>query len=311
MEESIGSSKQPWSYHDENGISYGSIGTYQDITERKQAEQALRESEEHYRTIFEGVQDAIFVESLDGKILMVNQRACEMFGYSQAEFLTKTVADLVPPGHVVLTAAHTEGVVSSEPRESANRRANGEVFPIEISGRVQVINGEQVLLVVVRDIMERKRAEDLLRESEERFSSAFEHASIGMALLTTEGRWFRVNWALCWLLGYSEAELLQKTFHDITHPDDLDTDLDFVGQLRSGNIHSYQIEKRYFHKLGEVIWVLLSVSLVRDHEGKPIYFISQIQDITERRRAEKNLNNAREFLQGVQELPFRAYRHHR
>jgi PAS domain S-box-containing protein len=150
-------------------------------------------------------------------------------------------------------------------------------------------------------IFERKRAEDLLRDSEERFSSAFEHASIGMALLTTEGRWFRVNWALCRLLGYLEEELLQKTVQDITYPDDLESDLNFVRQLLSGEIHSYQMEKRYFHKLGHVIWVLLSVSLVRDHAGKPIYFISQIQDITERKKAERDLSSARDFLQGVQD----------
>ena len=147
---------------------------------------------------------------------MVNERACEMFWYSQAEFLTKTVADLVPPSHPILTADREETSLSSEPREAVNQRANGEVFPIEISGRVQVINGEKVLLVVVRDITERKRSEALLRESEERFSGAFEYASIGMALLAPNGAFVRVNWALCWLLGYSETELLQKTFYDIT-----------------------------------------------------------------------------------------------
>lgn len=259
------------------------------VIERKQAEEALRESEEHYRTIFEGVQDAIFVESLDGKILMVNQRACEMFGYSQAEFLTKTVADLIPPGHSILTEADAEGVISSEPRESANRRANGEVFPIEISGRVQIINGEQVLLIVVRDITERKRSEDLLRESEERFSGAFEYASIGMALVAPNGALLRVNWALCWLLGYSETELLQKTFQDITHPDDLQDDLERIQQLLVGEIDSYQMEKRYFHKQGHVVWGLLNVSLVEDNQGKPQYFISQIQDITERKKVETAL----------------------
>lgn len=259
------------------------------VIERKQAEEALRESEEHYRTIFEGVQDAIFVESLDGKILMVNQRACEMFGYSQAEFLTKTVADLIPPGHSILTEADAEGVISSEPRESANRRANGEVFPIEISGRVQIINGEQVLLIVVRDITERKRSEDLLRESEERFSGAFEYASIGMALVAPNGALLRVNWALCWLLGYSETELLKKTFQDITHPDDLQDDLERIQQLLVGEIDSYQMEKRYFHKQGHVVWGLLNVSLVEDNQGKPQYFISQIQDITERKKVETAL----------------------
>lgn len=258
----------------------------EEIAERKRAEEALRESEEHYRTIFEGVQDAIFVESLDGKILMVNERACEMFGYSQMEFLTKTVADLVPPGYSILATDRDEGPLPTEPRQSLNKRANGEIFPIEISGRVQIINGEKVLLVVVRDITERKRAEDLRLESEKRFSSAFEYASIGMALVTTEGRWARVNRAVCSLLGYSEEELLQKTFQDITHPDDIQSDLNYVNQLLEGKINSYQMEKRYFHKSGHVVWVLLSVSLVRDDQGKPQHFISQIQDITDRRESE-------------------------
>ena len=266
----------------------------EEIAERKRAEEALRESEEHYRTIFEGVQDAIFVESLDGKILMVNERACEMFGYSQTEFLTKTVADLIPSDYSILAADGSESSLSTEPRQSVNKRANGEVFPIEISGRVQVINGEQVLLVVVRDITERQRAEELLMKSEKRFSSAFEYASIGMALVTTEGRWARVNRAVCQLLGYSEAELLQKTFQDITHPDDLQSDLAYVNQLLAGEINSYQMEKRYFHKSGHVVWALLSVSLVRDDQGVPQHFISQIQDITERKRAEAELRASEE-----------------
>ena len=287
---------------DENGISYGSIGTYQDITERKRAEQALRESEEHYRTIFEGVQDAIFVESLDGKILMVNERACEMFGYSHKEFLTKTVADLVPSNTLTLRAEEAGGSLFVEPRETVNQRANGEIFPIEISGRVQVINGEKVLLVVVRDITERKRSEDLLRESEERFSSAFEYASIGMALVTTDGHWARVNWALCWLLGYTQEDLLQKTFQDITHPDDLENDLAYVRQLLAGEINSYQVEKRYFHKSGHVVWALLSVSLVRDDQGQPQYFISQIQDITERKLAEESLGAERKKAEKYLEI---------
>ncbi|HLO33253.1 MAG TPA: PAS domain S-box protein, partial [Anaerolineales bacterium] len=257
--------------------------------EHREAGIALRESEEHYRAIFEGVQDAIFVESTDGKILTVNERACEMFGYSHSEFLAKTVTDLVPKGYPILTVDGLTATVSPEPRETVNQRANGEIFPIEISGRVQVINGESVLLAVVSDITKRKRAEERLRESEERFSSAFEYASIGVALLTPAGHWLRVNRALCDLSGYSEAELLEKNFQDLTHPDDLESDLDYVRQLLAGQINSYQMEKRYFHKLGHVLWVLLSVSLVRGDQGEPLYFISQIQDITERKQAEAAL----------------------
>ncbi len=134
--------------------------------EHKEAGRALRESEEHYRAIFEGVQDAIFVESLDGRILMVNERACEMFGYSRAEFLTKTVPDIVPQGYPILAADEIDSIVAAKPRETFNQRANGEIFPIEISGRLQVINGERMLLVVIRDITERKRAQEALHTSE-------------------------------------------------------------------------------------------------------------------------------------------------
>jgi PAS domain S-box-containing protein len=150
--------------------------------------------------------------------------------------------------------------------------------------------------------IERKRAEELLRESEERFSSAFEYASIGIALVAPDGHWLRVNQALCELLGYSEKELLEKTFQDITHPEDLETDLSYVRQVLAGDRRSFQMEKRYFHNLGHVIWVLLSVSLVRDNKGKPQYFIAQIQDITERKRAEASLREEQEKVQNYLDI---------
>ncbi len=142
-----------------------------DVTDRRQAERALRESEQRYRSIFDGVQDAIFVESLDLKILDVNPRACEMFGYSRDEFLAKIVADLVPPSQQIVKFGNgSPGTLSNIPVETVNMRANGEPFPVEISGRLQVINGQEALLVVVRDITERKRAEAALEESEARLT---------------------------------------------------------------------------------------------------------------------------------------------
>ena len=139
------------------------------------------------------------------------------------------------------------------------------------------------------DIDVRKRMESALRESEERFRSAFEFAAIGMALVAPDGRFLRVNQALCRIVGYSAEELLLINFQKITHPDDLDSDLAFLRQTLDGSIPHYQMEKRYFHKLGHTVWVLLSVSLVRDEAGQPLYFISQIQDITARKEAEARL----------------------
>ncbi|HEX8653293.1 MAG TPA: PAS domain S-box protein [Pyrinomonadaceae bacterium] len=141
--------------------------------------------------------------------------------------------------------------------------------------------GGQIALAI-----ERKRAEEALRENQERFRSAFDNAPIGIALVSPEGRWLQVNHSMCEIVGYTEQELRATTFQAITHPDDLDADLDHVRQMLDGEIRTYQMEKRYFHSQGHVVFVLLSVSLVRDAAGQPLYFIAQIQDITERKGAE-------------------------
>jgi PAS domain S-box-containing protein len=127
---------------------------------------------------------------------------------------------------------------------------------------------------------------DAGRLAEWRFADALEHSGIGTALVSLEGRWLRVNASLQRLLGYSAAELSKLTFQDITHPDDLATDLAHLDELLAGKTLSYQMEKRYIRKDGGEIWILLSVSLVRDEAGQPLYFVSQIQDISERKADE-------------------------
>ena len=124
------------------------------------------------------------------------------------------------------------------------------------------------------------------------FQNAFEHAAIGMALVAPDGKWLRVNRSICEITGYSEQEMLQHSFQEITHPDDLDLDMANVAKMLSGEIDSYQMEKRYYHKNGAVVWALLSVSLVRDEKGRPRFFISQIQDITSRKESERQLDEA-------------------
>jgi len=139
------------------------------------------------------------------------------------------------------------------------------------------------------DIDARKRMETALRESEQRFRGAFEFAAIGMALVAPDGRWVRVNRALCAIVGYTVEELLATTFQAITHPDDLDADMEYARQMLDGSRSHYDMEKRYFHKDGHVVWIFLSVSLVRDDAGQPMYFVAQIQDITARKDAESQL----------------------
>ncbi len=159
-------------------------------------------------------------------------------------------------------------------------------------------------------LCDRTKALAALRESEERFRGAFEDAAIGMALVALDGRWMQVNRSLCEIVGYSEAELLATNFQSITHPDDLNADLEFVRQLTAGEIPKYQMNKRYFHKSGLVVWVLLSVSLVHDEANRPLYFISQIQDITEGVRAQRLESDHRSVLELVaQERPVKQIVH--
>lgn len=138
-----------------------------------------------------------------------------------------------------------------------------------------------------------------LQESEEQFYSAFEYAPIGMALVSTEGKWVRVNRATCELLGRSEAELMSLGFQDITHPDDLDADLLQVKQMLDGTIQTYQMEKRYLLESREIVWVLLTVSLLRDREGNPRHFISQIVDITEQKRMVEALKKSQKQFSDI------------
>ncbi len=146
---------------------------------------------------------------------------------------------------------------------------------------------------------ERQRAISQLRENTALFESAFEHAAIAMALVNPEGRWLRVNQAAIELLGYSEPELLASDFQTLTHPDDLDKDLEFLREMLAGVRDTYRMEKRYFHKNGHEIWALLSVSMVRDENDRPEYFVSQIQDITAQKRAEAELLHRQKQLESL------------
>jgi diguanylate cyclase (GGDEF)-like protein/PAS domain S-box-containing protein len=144
-------------------------------------------------------------------------------------------------------------------------------------------------------------AERRLREAQARFESAFSSAPIGMAMVDMEGRWLQVNDALSRITGYTGAELRATTFRELTHPDDLDLDADLLQELRAGRIPSYQIEKRYRHAFGHYAWLLLTVSLVRDDRGEPLYLVCHLQDIGERKEIESHLAQMvdHDFLTGL------------
>lgn len=154
-------------------------------------------------------------------------------------------------------------------------------IPIFKDGECKRVHG------LFQDIDEKTRTVQKLAHQERLFRRTFEYASIGMALVGLDGRWLRVNQSLCEILGYTNEELLALSFQDITHPADLNIDLENVQNLIEGKNDSYQMEKRYFHKNGDIIWVLLAVSLVRDSENNPLHFVSQINDISKRKESQQ------------------------
>ncbi len=159
------------------------------------------------------------------------------------------------------------------------------------------------------DITARKQAEEALRDSEERFRATFEQAAVGIAQVAPDGRWLQVNRKLCDIVGYSQEELSQRSFQDITYPEDLDADLAFVRRMLAGEIQTYGMEKRYVRKDRSLVWIYLTVGLVRQPTSEPKYFIAVVEDISERKRAEAALQESQRALATlIRNFPGMIYR---
>jgi len=275
--------------------------------ERQRAEDALRENEEGLRRIIDTALDAVVSIDASGIVTRWNTQAEKIFGWSAKEACGQRLAALIVPDQHI--QAHEQGMkrfLETGESHMLNRRIeitalrrNGEEFPIELSiAPVRSANDLQ-FSAFIRDITERRHIHETFRESEARFRSAIDHAPIGMALVALNGHFMKVNRSLCEIVGYTEEELLFTDFQSITHPDDLENDLAYARRLIEGEISSYQMEKRYIHKSGQIVWILLSGSLVYDSQGKPLYFIAQIQDINERKEAEEKLRLNESLLRTI------------
>ncbi len=262
------------------------LGVFNDYTERQQAEAALRESEAINRALVQALPDLLFRVHRDGTYLSVYY--ADTVKLFDAEKLQPgaNVFDVLPQPLAQERMAYIERALATGQEQVYEYQLWINDTPQYEEARIVPFEADQVL-VIVRDISDRKAMEEALRQSEERFRLAFEDAAIGMALVCLDGNFIEVNRALCDITGYCEAELLQSNFQQITHPEDHNSDWEKTNQLLSKQRHSIQMEKRYIHKQGHVIWAILSASLICDHDGVPLYFVSQIQDISDRHSADR------------------------
>jgi PAS domain S-box-containing protein len=236
-----------------------------------------------YGTMIESAPEGIIVYTLE-KFLYLNPFAAARLGADRASLVGQPIMKFVHPQSVPVVIERLGKLAttgeSGPPLDVRFVAIDGTIIVAEIVSVPIVFEGQKAILGLIRDVSRRVDAEQALRESEEKFGNAFRYSPHGMAFVSREGRWLKANRALCEMLGYSEEELLQFGIADVTHPDDIGTDLEHLRRMDDGVIASYARLKRYRHRDGRFIWASLAVSAVHDAAGTPIYFIGQIQDMT-------------------------------
>lgn len=270
--------------------------------QRKRIETALRQSETRLRQIIDLVPHFIFAKDRQGHFILVNQAFAEAMGATTQELIGRAALQITPSKKdtIKFLKDDQEVITTGKPKFISEETFTDVHDKLRIFQTYKIPftawgSQEPAVLGVAVDITEQKQAEDALRESEERFRATFEQAAVGIAHVGLDGRWLRVNQKLCHMLGYTRDELLAKTFIEISYPDSIELNLEYIRQITAGEIQTYSLEKRYTHKNGSTVWCHVTVSLVRNSSGEPKYLISVIEDITRRKNLEAQLRHSQKL----------------
>jgi PAS domain S-box-containing protein len=274
-----------------NGSVQEWVGVHTDITDRLHAERALQQSEHRYRALIDATAQIVWSTAPDGHFTTEQPSWSAFTGQSFEEYRGWGWSAAFHPNdreRIDRLWLKSLADLTTFEMEQRLRRADGQYRHMSVRG-IPILNADGSVrewVGVHTDITERLHAELALRESEARFRSTFEQAGVGIAHVGLSGRWLFVNDKICEITGYTEAELLEQTFQDITHPDDLSQDRENIRQLLAGEIPIVKFEKRYIHKLGHIVWINLTGTLRRSEAGEPLYFIASFEDINDRKQAE-------------------------
>ncbi len=292
---------------DAQGGGLWMAGAHADVTDLQQARHDVSAARQRLQSIVDASDEvAIIVTDLAGTITLFNSGAERLLGYRADEVVGQARPTLFHDAqdmqHFLQTLPTDQKRDDTDLFGILSERARAHTFSrqwtfIRKDGRQRQVRLSVSALAdaqgditgfvgMATDVTEVLQARAEARLAEEKFAGAFTSAALGMALVSLEGRWLDVNDALCRILGYSRDELLQVDFQRLTHPDDLDADLQLVDDLLRGKRAHYHLDKRYIRRDGHLIWARLSVSLVRSELGEPLHFVSQIQDVTSERASE-------------------------
>ncbi len=266
-------------------------------------ERSERETEARTRLILESALDAVIVIDATGLVREWSPRAEAMFGWTRDEMLGRSIADRIIPekyrhAHVSRLGAYRAGSVSrvlNRTLELVAQRRDGTLIPIELSVAPLMRGTEMEFSAFIRDITERHESQAAIARSEARYRAAFEQAAVGMAEVTRDGVFQRVNRVFAQITGRSEQELIGMSTTTVTHPDDLESDAVALQRLMRNELPFVQREKRYLRPDGSVAWAKLATAVVHDAAGAPSYVLSVVQDVTEEKRLEAELKQAQKM----------------
>ncbi len=282
-----------------DGSAVNLVASSRDISDWKRAETILRQNENLFYTLIDEAPMGVYLVDSQFRLQQVNALALPVFetvrpliGRNFSEVIS-TLWGSKLGGQIAQIFRHTleTGEAYNSPPFTEQRADIGVEQSFEWqTKRVTMADGKHGVVCYFHEVTERQHAAEALRKSEARFRATFENAAVGIAHVGVDGTWLDVNDRLCTTVGYSRDEILGMTFQDITHPDDLKTDLDHVEDLKSGATDAYSMEKRYIRKDGSVLWANLTVGCVRNNTGHIEYFVSIIEDISGRKNAELALS---------------------
>jgi PAS domain S-box-containing protein len=248
----------------------------------------------HYRAVFEYCTDAMLLTALDGRILSANAAASRLFGYTKPELLALNVAQLLDSSDPALTVALGQRAALGEmTAELRCLRRGGEAFDARVASKLFTGEDGHMASMIVHDISERKHAEALLRESEQRFRLLYENAPIGIGHIDLNGNWIYVNRAFAAIAGYAPEELVGRSNLELAPPDERERSRQLTGQLLAGAI-DIQRDRRLLRKDGSTRWIRLTARMLREDDGQPLYGIVLFTDITDALRAEEGLRRSEE-----------------
>jgi two-component system cell cycle sensor histidine kinase/response regulator CckA len=276
-----------------------------DITERHRTEEALRESETKYRTLVENIPQKVFIKNRDSRYVSINQNYAQDLGIRPEEVLGKVDYDFFPRELADKYRADDKRIMETGRTENIEEKYIQEGQEVWVNTIKTPVKDENANIVGVLgtffDITERKRAEQALKESEERFRAIFDYNPVGIAMSDFTGRFLQSNHAYREIVGYTAEELQGLTFQDLTHPEDLPENLRLVEELQSGRRRHVSLEKRYLRKDGTIRLVRMTVNLLRDAQGEPQYLLGTIIDITARKQAEEALRESEKRFRDITE----------